>query len=128
MCRAFMLCLVGMAAVWLVGKFIFSGIFYSVTSRQASPDGQMTIHEFRSHDEGGHAPYGKVLALSRQSKIDRPEEGDVFFAGYCQGTLEYSWKDAKNIMVRCGLKSPADESIRTRSSIVRGIRIQYMIE
>jgi hypothetical protein len=85
----------------------------------------MTVHEFRSHIDGlGHAPYGNILALSIGPKIKNPDEGYVFFAGYCKGSTLYEWSSNETISVRC-IDGNRGHGPRTLASVMYGIKVNY---
>ena len=109
---------------FVVLDFIF-GMSYSLTSKIQSPNGKFTIHEFQSLQDGdGHAPYGKILVVSRKSQLSSPDDGYVFFAGRCKSPLSSQWQGDNHISVRC-IDGNKGEGPRTLASVAYGIKIDY---
>lgn len=103
----------------------FLGTDYAVKSRKPSPDGQWTISELQSYQDGRqHAPYGTYLVLARDDKIRKPEEGYVFFAGYCNEPMAYAWRSADEVTVQCTTSQP-EIAVRTRAQVMYGIRVSF---
>jgi hypothetical protein len=74
---------VGVLILWFAGRHFLAGMDYSPVSKGQSPNGKLTIHEFQSNLDGfGHAPYGKILAISPRVQLSAPDDGYIFFAGY----------------------------------------------
>jgi hypothetical protein len=116
---------VGIVLLWLTGSHLLAGMDYSLISERESPNGKITIHEFRSNHDGlGHAPYGKTLSLSHGSKIKKPDAGFVFFAGYCKDPILYEWNSNETISVRC-IDGNRGEGPRTLASVMYGIKVNY---
>lgn len=117
---------ISMSAAWWASRSFLSSLDHTLLSQQTSPNGQFTIHEFRSlSDRFGHAPYGLILVLSPSRTIQEPKEGHVFFAGYCS-KLVYQWTSDQQISVRCMTKAPVDPKlVRTLSTRVHGIAVQF---
>lgn len=112
--------------VYLLRPFAL-GLGQTEISSQASPDGIHTVFEFRSNDDGaGHAPYGTSLVLAKGKTLSRPEDGYVFFAGYCNGPLAYAWRDNRTVTVSCrGADKPV---LRTHAVLAQGISIEVKVE
>lgn len=109
-----------------LAQYFFGSLEYSLESQLPSPDERHTVFEFRSNNDGaGHAPYGTLLSLSR-GPIHVPDEGFVFFAGYCKRPLSYSWQGNRRLIVRC--QSSSNEPIRTQAVLAFGIRIELKAE
>jgi hypothetical protein len=101
------------------------GTDYAVKSRKPSPDGQWTISELQSYQDGRqHAPYGTYLVLARDSNIRKPEQGHVFFAGYCHEPLVYAWRSVDEVVVQCTTSQP-EIAVRTRAQVMYGIRVSF---
>lgn len=110
--------------LWGVGAYFFAGMDYPHISKQSSPSGKMTVHEFTSmHDNLGHAPYGRTLSVSSSKILLNPDEGYVFFAGYCR-TLQYEWRSDEQVLVRCD-KGGGKEGPRTLASVMYGVKVSY---
>ncbi len=117
---------VSILAIYFAGRHLLFGWDYSFVSKAQSPNGLLTIHEFQSIIDGfGHAPYGTILAISPKPKIRSPEEGYVFFAGYCQSSISYEWKDDKRISVRC-IEGSGGNGPRTLASVAYGVNVNYL--
>ncbi len=117
--------IVGILVIGLVGWALVAGTGYSLLSKSPSPSGKFTIYEFRSNQDGfGHAPYGNILAISPRAKLTAPDDGYVFFAGYCQSPVAYEWRDDANIAVRC-IGGDRDAGPRTLVAVAYGIRLHY---
>lgn len=115
-------CLVSLG---LVALQFFSGMNYSLVSKSPSPNGRLTIHVFQSLEDGfGHAPYGTILAVSPKSQLSSPDDGYVFFAGYCKSSLTSEWQGDRHIVVRC-IHGNEGESPRTLASVAYGVKIDY---
>ena len=116
---------VSVVLLWLIGSHLLAGMDYSLISERESPNGKMTIHEFRSNHDGlGHAPYGNTLALSLGSKLKKPDKGFVFFAGYCKDSILYEWNSNETISVRC-IDGNRGKGPRTLASVMYGIKVNY---
>ena len=112
--------------VYLLKPFVV-GRGQSEVSNRTSPDGKHTVVEFKSYDDGaGHAPYGTSLSLSQKQTISGPENGDVFFAGYCQQPLSYAWRGNSTITVSC--RATDKPALLTHAVLVRGIRVEVQLE
>jgi hypothetical protein len=110
--------------IWLAANHFLTGLYYQLDSERSSPDGRMTIYSFQSLQDGlGHAPYGHTLALSRHGRIREPDEGYVFFAGYCVSPVQYEWKTDNRVFVRC--QRGRDTKIRTLATMMYGIQIEF---
>lgn len=97
---------------------------YSLLTTKASPDGKMTISEFQSRTDGfGHAPYGTYLVLSREKKIKHPDDGYIFFAGYCS-EIYFDWRSNDTIFIRCISKSK-ETNISTLATLMYGIKVEF---
>ncbi len=115
--------------VTLLGTCVVVGFFwwmlgdqYSLRSSQASPDGQFSVFEFRSHQNGReHAPHGSVLSLSADGSLGDPEDGHVIFAGYCKTALSYQWVDDQHIAIDCELRG--DRDLRSLAHRAFGISV-----
>jgi hypothetical protein len=115
---------IGLYALWRIASFLLSGMDYSLESELASPDGKMTIYEFQSLQDGqSHAPYGKVLSLAFRDKPRMPDDGYVFFAGYCSSPLKYEWVANDKIAVACNSPVGA-KGIRTLARSMYGIGVE----
>jgi hypothetical protein len=110
---------------WAAGAYFFAGINYPHISKQSSPSGKMTVHEFTSmHDNLGHAPYGRTLSLSLSNTLlKNPDEGYVFFAGYCN-TLQYEWKSDDEMHIFCN-QGGRKVGARTLASVMYGVKVAY---
>ena len=116
---------IGAVLLWLIGSHMLAGMDYSLISERKSPNGKMIVHEFRSNHDGlGHAPYGSTLALSHGKRIRSPDEGFVFFAGYCAGPILYEWNSNESVSVRC-IDGDRNEGPRTLASAMYGIKVNY---
>lgn len=107
---------------YLIDKFD-----YSLSSQKFSPDRKNTIFEFYSNNDNRegervHASYGTLLSLSHKEFIQNPKSGYIFFAGYCQQPLSYSWLNNNKINVVC--RPTSKDHIRTQATIVDGITIE----
>ena len=115
---------VALYAMWAGASYFLTGMYYELDSERASPDGTMIIYRFQSlEDSLGHAPYGHTLALARNRKIREPDQGYVFFAGYCVAPVQYEWKSNTKVSVRC--QRGRDTKIRTLASVMYGIEIEF---
>ncbi len=95
---------------------------YTKESSSASPNGYWLLTEFQSMSEGGHAPYGQYLSLTRKSEINTPEKGYVVFAGYCDNTFGYEWKSDELVLIKC--KPDEGKNILTISKAAFGVRFE----
>ena len=112
-------------ALGFAALHFLSGMSYSLESKSQSPNGKLTIHVFQSLQDGfGHAPYGQILAISRKSQLSSPDDGYVFFAGYCKSLLSSQWKSDNHISVRC-IDGNKSEGPRTLASVAYSIKIDY---
>lgn len=101
--------------------YFLDGLDYDVSSNKRSPNGNYLLTEVLSTSEGGHAPYGEHLILSRKA-VDTPDEGCVIFAGYCK-SLSYSWKSDAEITISCsGLDT---ENVMSSAVKAHGIQVNY---
>lgn len=117
LCWLVILCL---AVAWWF-RYSLVELDNTVVQELASPDGSLVIQEFRSNRDGfDHAPYGQMLVLSRKPTRN-PEDGYVFFAGYCQ-KLSYAWEGMTRVNVQC---LGDDTEPRTLSTQMYGIEVQY---
>lgn len=118
-------CSVGILIILFSGRHFLAGTGYSLVSKGHSPNGRFTIHEFQSNQDGfGHTPYGKILAISPQAKLSAPDDGYVFFAGYCNSSLAYEWHGSERISVRC-IEGSRGNSPRTLASVAYGVKVSY---
>lgn len=126
----FVLLLVAAAALFLFqfGMSSIDGSGYSNVSNKRAPSGEYTIYHVQSVAELGHAPYGDHLILSESSFVQKPEDGYVIFAGYCQPPLAYAWKSAKQIIIQCKARDPEKAHTITKTDIAFGIdvEVQYL--
>ena len=112
--------------LWLLGTHVLAGMDYSLVSVHPSPNGKLSIHEFKSLDDGrGHAPYGQILALSHGSKLTHPENGFVFFAGYCKEPLQFGWNGNENVSIHC-VDGNREGGPRTLASVMYGVKVSYL--
>lgn len=114
-------------ALVFAALYFISGMSYGLLSKIQSPDGNFKIHLFQSLQDGlGHAPYGRILALSPKSELRSPDDGYVFFAGYCtRSSLTVEWQSDTHIVVRC-VNGNKDSGPRTMASVAYGIKIDYL--
>lgn len=119
---------VALSAAWWAGRSALYSLDHTLLSQQTSPNGQFTIHEFKSlSDAFSHAPYGLILVLSPSRTVREPMEGHVFLAGYCS-KLVYRWTSDQQISVRCATKAPVNpQLVRTLSTRVHGIAVQFTL-
>ena len=108
----------------LVVKIYLPSLSYSIDSNKVSPNGHFSVTEFYSNSEGGHAPYGQHLVLSREKIIRHPDEGHLIFAGYCS-KLNYEWNQVNNITISCHSRENAQ--IMAQSVMVYGIEIDLQM-
>ncbi|MBI5890885.1 MAG: hypothetical protein HZB47_09435 [Nitrosomonadales bacterium] len=105
--------------------FVMDNLNYSKGSQLPSPDGKKTIHEFRSNQDGvGHAPYGTTLSLSFGKTLAQPDDGYVFFAGYCKTPVSYAWLSNDKVVVSCEL-AEGEKAPRTLARLTYGIEIGF---
>ncbi len=119
-------CSAGVFALWLAGRHFLAGTDYSLVSKRQSPNGRFTVHEFQSNQDGfGHAPYGKILAISPSARLRSPDDGYVFFAGYCKSSLAYEWHNNDRVSVRC-VEGNQGDGPRTLASVAYGVKVGYV--
>lgn len=122
--RIFNVVIFFIALVFVALQF-FNAISYPLISKRQSQNGMLTIHAFHSLQDGfGHAPYGQILVISRESHLSTPDNGYIFFAGYCKSPLEFEWQSDEQIFVRC-IDGNEKQGPRTLASIAYGIKIDY---
>ena len=119
--------LVGLGLLWLVIGHVVSGLRYTVISERTSPNGKLRIFEFQSNSDGrGHAPYGRILALSQGAALRDPDEGHVFFAGDCSPALRYTWKGNDEVFVHCPGGGQGSNT-HTLGSVMHGVKVVHSV-
>ncbi len=114
-----------LVALWAAASYFSARFDYPLVSKLPSPNGKMTIYEFTAmHDNLGHAPYGQTLALSRSFNLLNPDNGYVFFAGYCR-PLHYEWRSDDEVLIRCKRVSSRDAT-QTLATLMYGVKVTYI--
>lgn len=98
---------------------------YRFISSQRAPNGNLTLFEFRSESDAGHAPYGEYLVLSSEEHLTNPMAGYIVFAGYCNPGLEFSWLSDAAVRVQCNTTEP--HPVRTLASKAGGVDVQWVL-
>lgn len=123
--KKFSIAVICFIALGVTALNFLSRTSYSLVSKSQPPNRKLTIHMFRSLQDGfGHAPYGMILALSPKLELRSPDDGYVLFAGYCKSSLAAEWKSNERIFVRC-VDGDKGEGPRTMASVAYGIKVDY---
>ena len=111
---------------FLVGKgmSIIDSSGYAMKSKKSSPSGQYTVYEIQSVSQEGPAPHGRHLVLSDKEFVQKPEDGEVIFAGYCHPPFDYSWKSDRHIIIQCQPKEKEAADPQARTKTVQGIQVE----
>lgn len=114
------------ASGWLVLAELLPRLDYTQVSEQSSPDGQKRIVELRSQQDGaGQAPYGSLLVLSLGQSVQQPEDGYLFFAGYCRSPLGYRWLNDLAVEVHCQANAAVTSPVVTLAKRMYGIEVKF---
>lgn len=109
---------------------IFGGLYFwlilplnwQTISGKKHPEGVWVAYHIQSMSEAGEAPYGDHLVLAQSYWPLGQYYGEVVFAGYCTGGLQYRWLDAHQLHIECNA-----ERVLKRIDAFEGVRIQYDI-
>ena len=115
---------ISLYALFRAGLSYLDGYNYTKESSSPSPSGRWLITMFQSMSEGGHAPYGQYLSLTRKSEINTPEKGHIVFAGYCGQSFDFEWKSDHLVLIKCG--SDEGKNILTISNAAFGIKFEVI--
>lgn len=89
----------------------------------ASPDGSLKVLVFWNLSEGGAAPYGYHVSLSRWYVPSKLSFNSPFFAGYCRERPEIEWLNSQSIKLSCSLtREPV-----LRSEFISGVEVSYSL-
>lgn len=101
--------------IWLIFQLDWQNI-----SSKKSPSGEMVAYYLMSTSEAGEAPYGDHLILAPGYWPLGQYYGEVFFAGYCTGGLQYRWIDEHQLYIVCNA-----EKVMKKIEIFKDIHIRY---
>ena len=83
----------------------------------------MKAKYYKSKSEAGHAPYGDHLILESKNSFPVLFPGEVIFAGYCGGGVEFQW--VGNEIIRIGCPQPGE--IKTIFADFQGVKLNVHI-
>lgn len=114
-------------ALLLLGLALNRGMSWEHVSSRVSTDGSMTAKYYRSKSKAGHAPLGDHLVVESGIMFPTLFPGEIVFAGYCSGKLEYKWissPTAEVLAVGC----PEGSEVETIFSEYRGVKLNVHVQ